>query len=263
VVTAVTLQTVPAFTLEGIDRTAPLEETLDSLDELADANDHFELYAFPYTSLALTRTNNRVDRPPEPPSASREWLDEVLLRNHIFGLACKAGRRSHRLIPHLNRMLARASGTTKRVDRSDRVFASPRLVRFTEMEYALPRANAAAAVRGVLGMVEERGLAVPFPIELRFVAPDDALLSPAGGRDTSYVAVHMYEGMEWEPYFRAVEEIMDGLEGRPHWGKRHFQTAETLAPRYPEWERFQAVRRRLDPNGLFANGYVQRVLGPG
>ena len=263
VVTAVTLQAVPAFALEGIDSTAPLEETLDSLDELAGANDHFELYAFPYTPLALTRTNNRVDGPPEPPSATREWLDEVLLRNHVFGLACRAGRRSHRLIPHLNRMLARASGTSRRVDRSYRVFASPRLVRFTEMEYALPRANAAAAVRAVLGMVEERGLAVPFPIELRFVAPDDAHLSPAGGRETSYVAVHMFEGMEWEPYFRAVEEIMDGLEGRPHWGKRHFQTAETLAPRYPEWARFQAVRRRLDPDGLFANGYVRRVLGPG
>ncbi len=72
----------------------------------------------------------------------------------------------------------------------------------------------------------------------------------------------MFEGMAWEPYFRAVEAIMDELGGRPHWGKRHFQTAATLRERYPEWERFQAVRRRLDPEGRFANAYTDRVLGP-
>jgi L-gulonolactone oxidase len=68
--------------------------------------------------------------------------------------------------------------------------------------------------------------------------------------------------MEYEPYFRMVEEIMDTFGGRPHWGKRHFQNAETLAPRYPEWERFRAVRARIDPEGLFANAELDRVLGP-
>ena len=111
-------------------------------------------------------------------------------------------------------------------------------------------------------MIDERGFAVPFPFEVRFVAGDDAFLSPAGGRDTCYIAVHMYRGMEWEPYFRAVEEVMEAFGGRPHWGKRHFQTAATLAPRYPEWKRFAAVRARLDPEGRFANRYVERVLGP-
>jgi L-gulonolactone oxidase len=262
VVSAVTLRAVPAFTLEGVDAPAPLEETLERLDELDAANDHFELYSFPHSDLALTRTNNRVDGPPRPPSKGREWIDEVLLRNHVFGAACRVGRLAPRLIPALNRAVARAAGTSRRVDRSYRVFASPRLVRFTEMEYALPREHAAAALRAVRSAIVQRGFAVPFPLELRLVAPDDALLSPAGGRETAYVAAHMYRGMEWAPFMRAVEAIMDGFGGRPHWGKRHFQTAETLAPRYPEWDRFAAVRARLDPKGRFANGYARRVLGP-
>jgi L-gulono-1,4-lactone dehydrogenase len=262
VVTAVTLRAAPAFTLEGVDSTAPLEDVLGRIDELADGAEHFEFYVFPHSPLALTRTNRRVDHSPEPPSRARAWVDDVLLRNHVFGLACAAGRRAPRLIPRLNRLLARASGTSRRVDRSYRVFASPRLVRFTEMEYALPRERAAEAVRAVLEVAQRPGFAVPFPIEVRFVAPDDAFLSPAGGRDTCYIAVHMYRGMEWERYFCAVEQVMDGFEGRPHWGKRHFQTAATLAPRYPEWDRFQAVRQRLDPHGVFANDYVRRVLGP-
>jgi L-gulonolactone oxidase len=72
----------------------------------------------------------------------------------------------------------------------------------------------------------------------------------------------MYRGLEFETYFRAVEAIMDEYGGRPHWGKRHYQSAATLSKRYPDWDRFAAVRARLDPDGLFANDYVKRVLGP-
>ncbi len=158
--------------------------------------------------------------------------------------------------------MTRLAGSSTRVDRSDRIFASPRLVRFTEMEYALPRAATPEAVRRVMALVPERGFDVPFPIEVRTVAADDALLSTAAARDSGFVAVHMFEGMAWEPYFRAVEAIMEELGGRPHWGKRHFQTAATLRPRYPEWDRFQAVRARLDPDGRFANDFTDRVLGP-
>jgi L-gulonolactone oxidase len=130
------------------------------------------------------------------------------------------------------------------------------------MEYALPRANVAEAVRRVLAMVERERLPVPFPIEVRSVAADDAFLSTAAGRDSVFVAVHMFEGMAFETYFRAVEAIMDELDGRPHWGKRHFQTAATLRPRYPDWDRFQAIRARLDPAGVFSNAWTDRVLGP-
>ena len=261
VVTAVTLRAVPAFTLEGVDSSLPLEEALGRLGELVDGNDHFEFFTFPHSGLALTRTNNRVEGPPQPRSRGREWIDDVLVRNHFFGACCRVGRAQPRLIPRINRAIARASGTSRRVDRCYAIFASPRRVRFTEMEYAIPRARAAEAVRAVRAVSDEGRFDVCFPIEVRFVARDDALLSPAGGRDTCYIAVHSYEGMEWEPYFRAVEGVMDGFEGRPHWGKRHFQTAGTLAERYPEWDRFAAVRARLDPGGLFANSYVQRVLG--
>jgi L-gulonolactone oxidase len=148
------------------------------------------------------------------------------------------------------------------VDRSFRLFANERRIRFTEMEYAIPREHGPEAVSRVLDLVRERSLPVGFPIEFRVVAPDDALLSPAHERDTAYVAVHQYQGADWRPYFEAVEAIMDSYGGRPHWGKRHFQTAQTLAGRYPRWRDFQAVRDRLDPGRAFSNAYTDRVLGP-
>jgi L-gulono-1,4-lactone dehydrogenase len=259
IVTEVTLQTVPAFTLRGVDAPAPLAEVLDELDARADGHRHFEFFVFPHADSALTRTNDAVEEPARPRSKLLAYLDDVLLTNRAFQLACVIGRTVPSAIPSLNRLVTRLSGTSTRVDRSDRIFATTRLVRFTEMEYALPRPAAADAIRAIKATAER--YAINFPIEVRFVAPDDALLSPAHERETAYVAVHAFKGMEWEPYFRAVEAIADEHGGRPHWGKRHFQTAATLAPRYPGWERFAAVRGRMDPGGVFTNAYTDRVLG--
>ena len=150
-----------------------------------------------------------------------------------------------------------------RTDHGYRVYASRRDVRFTEMEYAVPREHGAEAVRRVIELVRRRRLPVHVPDRgARRSAPDDAFLSTAAGRDTVYVAVHQYRGMEFETYFRAVEAIMDDYGGRPHWGKRHYRSAAELAALYPDWDRFHAVRDRLDPGRLFANDYTDRVLGP-
>jgi L-gulonolactone oxidase len=262
VVTRVTLQCVPAFTLRHVERRHRLADVLADLDRYVDANEHFEFYWLPHTDSCATIENNRTDEPAQVKSAYKRWRAEVFYPNYFFGAVVAAGRAAPSLVPRLNAIVAGALGTTELIQRSDRVLISTRLVRFAEMEYAVPRARAREAVDGVREVVERRGLRVSFPIEVRFVAPDDIPLSTASGRDTCYVAVHMARGVPYDEYFRGVEAVMDGLDGRPHWGKLHFQTAATLAPRYPEWERFQAVRRKLDPEGRFSNAYLDRVLGP-
>jgi L-gulono-1,4-lactone dehydrogenase len=183
----------------------------------------------------------------------------VLLDNHAFLAVNLLARARPRLIPRLNRFAASVASRRERVDWSHRVFASPRLVRFEEMEYALPRERAAEAVRTAREILERH--LVSFPVELRFSAPDDALLSPAYGRETAYVAVHLFQGMDYEPAFRDVEAAMSALGGRPHWGKRSFLGAGELAPRYPRWDAFQAARGELDPDGRFASPWLRHVLG--
>jgi L-gulonolactone oxidase len=259
VVAAVTLRCAPAFRLRGVDQPEPLEDVLASLDERADAHDHFEFWTFPHSPLALTRTNTRTEAPRHAPGRSREWLEDVLMDNHVFGALNRVARRFPRAIPQLNRTMARAASRRERVDWSFRIFASPRLVRFFEMEYAVPRSHAADAVRGAREILER--YPVSFPIELRFVAGDDALLSPAYGRDSAFVAVHLFDRMPWEAPFREVEALMSGFGGRPHWGKWSFLGAEDLAPRYPGWQSFLAARDELDPGRRFSNDWLRHVLG--
>jgi L-gulonolactone oxidase len=128
------------------------------------------------------------------------------------------------------------------------------------MEYSIPR-DAFPEAFGRLRTLVSRLPPVTVPVEIRWTAGDDIPLSHASGRDSAYIAVHMYRGVPYDQYFQGVEAIMSDLEGRPHWGKLHFQSAETLAPRYPRWDEFQAVRARMDPDGRFRNPYTDRVLG--
>jgi len=260
VISQVTVQTVPLYTLHRRDERRALTETLDRLDEFVDENDHFEFFVFPYGKTALTRTTRRSTEEPTPtPTWKRRLTEDV--ENVGLSLMCRTGRRFPSAAAGLNKLMTSMIQDSTVEDRAYKVYATERKVRFTEMEYAIPREHARDAIRRVIDIVHRRTLPILFPLEVRFAAPDDAFLSTAAGRDTCYIAVHQYSGMEFETYFRAVEEIMDEYAGRPHWGKRHYQTAGTLRERYPDWDRFTAVRDRLDPDRVFRNDYTRRVLG--
>jgi L-gulono-1,4-lactone dehydrogenase len=258
---AVTVRTVPSFTLHRVDSPRPLDHVLARLGELDQANDHFEFYVFPHTEIALCRETRRSDEPPRPRHPALVFAQEVVLENGVGQLLALAARHLPSQVPRISRLAASGFGRSVKVDRSFRVFASQRHIRFTEMEYGIPREHVAEAVRRVLAIAARPEHQVAYPIEVRFVPADDLVLSASHGRDTCYIAVHQDRKLDWEPYFRAVEEVMDSYGGRPHWGKRHFQTAATLAPRYPRWDEFRALRAKLDPEGLFANAYLDRVLG--
>jgi FAD-linked oxidoreductase len=261
IVSTVTLQAVPAFRLHAIEEPMRVDELLEDFDGYMSSADHVEFYWVPHTGWALTKRNRRTDEPPAPRGRVKEVYDDLLLQNVGFGALCRIGRWRPSLIPRLAKILP-STGRLEYTDRSDKVFTSPRRVHFYEMEYGIPREAVPEALNRVRHLVDELGIQLSFPVEVRVVAPDDIPLSTAHGRATGYLAVHVYRGTPYDAYFQGVERIMDSYGGRPHWGKMHFQRAETLAGRYPRWDDFQAARARIDPHGRFANQYLDRVLGP-
>lgn len=264
VVSQITLQCVPAFHLQAREGAERVDALLEHLDMEVDGHDHFEFFWVPHTGWALTKRNDRTERPLAPRRVWSALRDDLLYSNAAFGAVCFAASLRPDWIPRLARMVP-ASPPAQYVDKSWRVFASPRLVRFVEMEWAVPREAAADALGRIRAWLDESDLRILFPVEVRFVAGDEILLSPAYGRDSAYLAVHVYHRRGpavWEPYFRAVSEIARELGGRPHWGKLHFETAESLAPLYPGWEAWQKVRARCDPERVFTTPAVARLLGP-
>ena len=261
IVTSVTLDCVEAFRLHAVEHPMRLDEIEARLDELIAENDHFEFFYVPHTSSALTKRNNVTEEPVGGRGRVREIATGYLLENAAFGAVCRIGRRWPETVPRLAKVVAGGSRSEYVRDSGD-VFASPRLVRFVEMEYSLPIDAAISALSEIRQAIDKQGLRVSFPIEVRFLGPDDIPLSTAtGDGPRAYIAVHMYKGVPYEQYFSACERVFRAHGGRPHWGKRHTQTAETLAGLYPEWDRFRAVRSRLDPAGTFRNDYLDRVLG--
>ena len=259
-ISTVTLQLVPAFNLRVIEEPMRVDELLTNLDRHVAENDHFEFFWVPHTGWALTKRNNRTTDAVQPMSSLSHWYSKTLMENYAFGAVCLLGRAKPSLIPKLAKALP-SSGRNEYCDASYKIFASKRIVKFYEMEYAIPREACVEALNRVRRMVTDSGFFLNFPVEVRFTAPDEIPLSTASNRESAYIAVHIYKGMNYVPYFKEVESIMNSYQGRPHWGKLHFQNAQTLAPRYPQWDVFQGVRNLIDPNRVFANRYTETVLG--
>lgn len=256
----ITLQLVSAFNLSVIEEPMRVDDVLANLDNHVETNDHFEFFWVPHTGWALTKRNNRTSEVAKPMSKFSHWYSKTLMENYAFGAVCMLGRTKPSLIPKLAKALP-SSGRNEYRDASHKVFTSKRIIKFYEMEYAIPREACEEALNRVRRMVKDSGFFLNFPVEVRFTAPDEIPLSTASNRESAYIAVHIYKGMNYVPYFREVESIMNSYQGRPHWGKLHFQDAKSLAPRYPQWDVFQNVRNLVDPHRTFANRYTETVLG--
>jgi FAD-linked oxidoreductase len=261
IVTAITFAVEPVFLLTAREEPMAFDRVLAEFDELHAENEHFEFYWFPHTGNCNTKRNNRSAGPPDPPGRVGGWIEDELLSNGAFQLACSLGRAVPAAVPAIARVSSRALSARTYTDIPYKVFTSPRRVRFVEMEYALPRQAAVAALREVRAMLERSPLRVGFPVEVRTAPADDITLSTASGRETAYIAVHMYRGTPYRSYFTAVERIMTAHCGRPHWGKIHTRDAAYFAEAYPRFGEFTALRDRLDPDRVFHNAYLRRVLG--
>ena len=260
IITEYTLQAVPSFRLRALEQPMRLDDVLENAHDLADTHDHFEFFWIPHTKWALTKRNNRTEDELQPLPRVKGWIEKTFMENYAFGAVCRVGRARPSLIPRLATALP-SSGSREYVDQSYKIFASPRIVRFYEMEHALPVEALVPALKEIRAMVDRKGYLLNFPVEVRFTKGDDVPLSTAYGRDSAYIAVHVYKGMECEPFFRDVEDILRAYDARPHWGKMHYRDAEELSKLYPRWDEFIALRDQLDPQRTFSNAYSDTVFG--
>jgi FAD/FMN-containing dehydrogenase len=233
VITAIELALVPLYRLHEQVRREPIQHCLDTLEERIAANRHFEFFWYPADDAASTKTLNPTQRPPTADEAPSQ-------------AAMGAGL---------------TSAERDRVADSWQIFPTVRENRFNEMEYSLPAERGVECFLEIRDLMRTRHTQVAWPVEYRTVAADDVFLSPAQGRATVAISIHQAAALAYREFFADAEVIFRGHGGRPHWGKMHSLAAAALSELYPHWQRFAAVRARLDPAGRFANEHLRRLFG--
>ncbi len=255
VLSEVTLKVRPRHVLHRRVWLMPTEDLLQAVPTLAAKHHQFECYLLPHTGYGAAITHDEVTEPPRarPPAPDEDVLRDLKRLRDWFGRW-----------PSLRRWVAQKAidptMTEEATDWSWKLLSTQRPTRFNESECHVPREQGVACLREVLATLEKRD-DVFFPIEFRFIAGDDAWLSPFHGRDSCSIAVHAAHDEPWEYLVKDVGAVYRRHAGRPHWGKLHDRTAAELRALYPRWDDFQQVRRELDPTGRMLNPYLRRLFG--
>jgi len=261
VITEVKVKCSDAFNLELDIRKEKLEDVLANLESILEDNRHFEFYLIPQTNWVQSRYSNKVADAATYTSKFAAFVNDIVLENWALQLLCEVNRIFPKSAKGVSKTLARFISNEKKVQKSHRVFSTVRNVKFQEMEYNVPYENYPFVIKELKKMLDKNDYRISFPLEHRFVRKDNILLSPANGRNSAYIACHVYKGMSEKRYFGDLEKLFVEHDGRPHWGKMHTRDAAFFASVYPEFELFNTLRKSNDPNGVFSSPYIERVLG--
>ena len=259
IVIKIKLQLVPAYKLKYVRAKGLFDDVLNNLEKYKTENRNFEFYWFPHTNGVQIKTLNITDEEPTK-SSFMKYFNDMILENGAFKVLSELCKLFPSLCKTVSKISAAGISTGMDINYSNRIYATPRLVKFQEMEYNLPVEKGIEVLKEMRDSINKNNFRVHFPVEVRFVKADDMYLSPAYQRDSIYIAIHMYKGMEYKTYFDAMESIFKKYNGRPHWGKMHTRTAKELSQLYPMWNKFQEIRTQLDPNGLFMNDYLKKLM---
>ncbi|MDR6972845.1 D-arabinono-1,4-lactone oxidase [Leifsonia shinshuensis] len=130
-----------------------------------------------------------------------------------------------------------------------------------QSEYLVPRAHAVDAIRAVRELAPVIAPVLQIS-EIRTVAADDLWLSSAYGADV--VGLHftwLRDQAGVEAVLPALEAALLPLGARPHWGKLYLDRDTVVPDLYPRLDDFRTLTERLDPEGVFRNPFLTRLLG--
>ena len=265
IMSEIELQCAPAYALEERGGRLSVADLFDTLDALRDGNRHFEFFWFPYADDVLIKTLNISDTRPKPRKRVPDGQDGPA--DIGFRKLCEISRFAPFMRRSFQKQMTEQGGSRYAGDEPGRsrwshdAFPSDRNVRFNEMEYAVPADRGPDCIRDVAAHMKSCGVNFLFPIEYRYVAADDAWLSPFFERDAVTISIHQYHKQPYAKLFAGVEKIFRRYDGRPHWGKLHTLSAKELKDLYPKWEEFCDVRTRLDPQAKMLNPFLKKLFG--
>ena len=278
VITRVRVAIVPAFQVLQSDRLCDEREVLEQLPRMVHTHDSVELYWLPYTDRIWVRTLDRTHQPARPLGLA--FLTSNFLQMFLFiGVIRKVA-------PHLpwiarpmlrfgihflvfrDRILSQADA------QHYRRWVEMARVRCVEVAFKVSPNLAEAKqawldTRRITREYEQRQIyGLNTAVNMRFIGPSDALLSPAFGPGlTCYIEALSVQGTpHWMDISRDLAQAWMSIEGAlPHWAKELDQipelediTSKRLGTRLT---RFHAALHAsgVDPEGVFANPLTKKL----
>jgi len=241
VMSSVTLQAIDAYNLKERLWRDDFEACMEQHDELAAANRHFSFFWCPVPE------SRHLYCLPDVSAVSPTKRERDVCEMKVMNITQEA--------PFAN------EGTFERVAYSSEIYPIEYIPNFHELEYAIPLEHGKTALRQIRELMLRKHADCIYPVEYRFVAGDEGMLSPYYRRASVTISVSGGPGVDYWSYLTDVDAILRPYGARPHWGKLHFNAREDMPALYPRYEAFQAIRRRLDPEERFLNDHLRGLFG--
>ncbi|XP_065898777.1 L-gulonolactone oxidase-like isoform X2 [Dysidea avara] len=263
VVTEVTLQCEDAFNLREVREPKTVEQCLAEMPTIITRSEHVKYWIEYHSNTCAVYEVNRTTEEPRD-NVPQALLDFMMHISNFFQWIMSVIPPS---TPYLMKALI-GTGVVfpphTRVDHSPNVFNIPhRVDGHPETEIAIDVKDCVAGIKTLLQMIKEDNIPVNHIIEVRFVKSDNIWLSPNYQRDSCHITQLLYSPSEEvkHKYFKKFHHTMEQFNGRPHWGKEFGVTVKQLKKLYPKFVDFLAVRRKIDPDGIFVNLFLNQQLG--
>ena len=241
VMSTVTLQVVDAYNLREKQWRDSFEACMEQHDQLAADNRHFSFFWCP------TPESRHLYCLPDLAAVSPVKREHDVCEMKVMNVTDEA--------PFAD------EATFERVAYSSEIYPIEYVPNFHELEYAIPVERGKEALGRVRALMIAKHANCIYPVEYRFVAGDEGMLSPYYRRPSVTISVSGGPGIDYWNYLIDVDAILREYGARPHWGKLHFNTRDDMPALYPRYEAFQAIRRRLDPEGRFLNDHLRALFG--
>jgi hypothetical protein len=281
VIARIQLRVEPACRVLQIDRRMKVAEVVAQIDDLVRNRDSVELFWFPYTDWVWVRTFDRTELPLTRRSHGFAFLARNFLEmgTYVSTLAF-ISKHFPRMLPPIVRFIAPMLSFQERVlPLADalhyRRWIELRRTACSEVGFKIDETftNFRRIFSDTMRIVHEWGEQGRYPLDLtlniRFVGPSRALLSPAYGPGLCcYIeALFAYRSPDWKAFTSELYSLwMSDASGLPHWAKEfeHVPGIEAMAcERLGErLAKFQSALRKtgIDPNGMFVNDLVRRMF---
>jgi D-arabinono-1,4-lactone oxidase/FAD binding domain len=284
----VTFQCEPEFKLAATDTAkVSIREALNEVQRLYEEHDYLEYFWYPFTDKVWVKTWDRV--PYSVPNIKAPGRSEDF-RQRTLGVTSdtilKIATQFPSLTPILEKVFLASTPEQTAVAPSADVYHYqnyfPR--RLYDLSYAIDTGDDFSKFKSAFEFVTAkvceyakpkrsctsswnsdykrgRKFVQNFIMHCRFLGSSSGYMAPGvGHKHTCMFEAVTYIGTPSEQYYAEVEKHWLSLGGRPHWGKSYSPQVNFKSIYGANWEKFNQIRRRMDPEGMFLNDFMRHVF---